>query len=181
MTGTNETHDPAQRSWVNSANSPGSDFPVQNLPYGRFRRFGAGQPWRIGIAIGNQVLDLHAAHTVPGWPADLALPLAALAGGDLNAVMALPAAQRQALRRAFSAALRESSIQAPTLDACLLAQADAEGVPVSPRSPAGSSGRGRNFTWARRSSVARARLGLPSKAGSPGSRSRSPRIASTSG
>ena len=126
MTGIDESHDPALRSWVASANLPQADFPLQNLPYGRFRRLGAAQPWRIGIAIGDQVLDLHAAHSVPGWPADLALPLAALASGDLNAVMALPAARRQALRTAFSAALREGSVQATTLAACLLPQTDAE-------------------------------------------------------
>jgi fumarylacetoacetase len=28
----NETHDPARRSWVQSANDPSTDFPLQNLP-----------------------------------------------------------------------------------------------------------------------------------------------------
>ena len=40
---TNETHDPAARSWVESANRPGCDFPVQNLPFGVFRPLTA---WR---------------------------------------------------------------------------------------------------------------------------------------
>ena len=31
------THDPALRSWVGSANAADADFPVQNLPLGRFR------------------------------------------------------------------------------------------------------------------------------------------------
>ena len=31
-----ETHDPAVRSWVGSANRPGCDFPIQNLPLGVF-------------------------------------------------------------------------------------------------------------------------------------------------
>ncbi|NDG40311.1 MAG: fumarylacetoacetase, partial [Betaproteobacteria bacterium] len=53
-----QTHDPALRSWVASANVPGTDFPRQNLPYGRFRRAGSAQPWRIGVAIGDQILDL---------------------------------------------------------------------------------------------------------------------------
>jgi hypothetical protein len=51
------THDPALRSWVASANRASSDFPVQNLLYGRFRRAGSAEPWRIGIAIGDQVLE----------------------------------------------------------------------------------------------------------------------------
>ena len=33
----NETHDPARRSFVESANAPDSDFPIQNLPFGVFR------------------------------------------------------------------------------------------------------------------------------------------------
>jgi fumarylacetoacetase len=33
MTMLNETHDPALRSWVPSANVAGSDFPIQNLPF----------------------------------------------------------------------------------------------------------------------------------------------------
>ena len=55
------THDPALQSWVASANDEGTDFPIQNLPFGRFRRAGTGEAWRIGVAIGDQVLDLRAA------------------------------------------------------------------------------------------------------------------------
>ena len=32
-----DTHDPALQSWVESANEPGCDFPIQNLPFGIFR------------------------------------------------------------------------------------------------------------------------------------------------
>ncbi len=53
------THDASLRSWVESANDAGGDFPVQNLPLGVFRRGGSG-PARIGCAIGDQVLDLAA-------------------------------------------------------------------------------------------------------------------------
>ena len=52
----NATHDPALRSFVPSANRAGHDFPIQNLPFGVFRRAGA-EP-RIGVAIGDEVLDL---------------------------------------------------------------------------------------------------------------------------
>ena len=34
------THAPALTSWVASANLQGCEFPVQNLPYGPFRRAG---------------------------------------------------------------------------------------------------------------------------------------------
>ncbi|MEC8818533.1 MAG: fumarylacetoacetase, partial [Planctomycetota bacterium] len=54
----NTTNDPARRSWVESANDPGTDFPIQNLPFGLFTR-GEGDTPRIGVAIGDQVLDCH--------------------------------------------------------------------------------------------------------------------------
>jgi len=37
----NHTHDVGARSWVASANAPGCDFPIQNLPYAMFRRTGS--------------------------------------------------------------------------------------------------------------------------------------------
>ncbi len=51
----NATHDPQRRSWVASANRPGGAFPIQNLPFGIFQD--AGLP-AIGVAIGDQILDL---------------------------------------------------------------------------------------------------------------------------
>ena len=54
------THDANARSWVESANADGTDFPIQNLPFGRFRRAGTKEALRIGVAIGDEVLDLHA-------------------------------------------------------------------------------------------------------------------------
>jgi len=45
-----ETHDPVLDSWVHAANDPANDFPLQNLPFGRFRRPGE-RDWRIGVAI----------------------------------------------------------------------------------------------------------------------------------
>ncbi len=43
------------KSWLASANDPGSDFPIQNLPYGVFRH---AEKQRIGVAIGDRILDL---------------------------------------------------------------------------------------------------------------------------
>jgi len=48
------------KSWVESANDPASDFPIQNLPFGVFRRKGTNEAPRGGVAIGDQVLDLAA-------------------------------------------------------------------------------------------------------------------------
>jgi fumarylacetoacetase len=52
-----ETHDPRLRSWVASANAPGCDFPIQNLPLGVFRSPETSRG-HIGVAIGDRVLDL---------------------------------------------------------------------------------------------------------------------------
>jgi fumarylacetoacetase len=54
------THDPGLRSWVESANEPGCDFPIQNLPFGIFKRKGATEAPRGGVAIGDQIFDLAA-------------------------------------------------------------------------------------------------------------------------
>jgi fumarylacetoacetase len=51
-----QTHNPELRSWVESANRPDTDFPIQNLPYATFRRRGEEQS-RLGIAIGDMLLD----------------------------------------------------------------------------------------------------------------------------
>ena len=61
-TGLNATHDPALRSWVESANWIDCDFPLQNLPYSVFRVLGSSEAHRIGVGIGDQILDVSAAH-----------------------------------------------------------------------------------------------------------------------
>lgn len=52
------THDPDLKSWVQSANSPVTDFPIQNLPFGIFKRSNTNECLRIGVAIGDQILDV---------------------------------------------------------------------------------------------------------------------------
>lgn len=52
---------PALRSWVPV--SEGSDFPIQNLPFGVFRS-SPSERGRIGVAIGDSILDLQAVHEV---------------------------------------------------------------------------------------------------------------------
>lgn len=59
MSGPNRTHDPAAQSWVESANGH-SNFPVQNLPFGVFRRLGAEEEPRVGVAIGDRIIDIAA-------------------------------------------------------------------------------------------------------------------------
>ena len=87
-----ETHDPELKSWVESANHPGCDFPIQNLPLGVFRTQDDLSP-RLGVAIGDFILDARP------W----------LAGDSLNGYMSLPATQRRDLRRTLSKALAKGS------------------------------------------------------------------------
>jgi fumarylacetoacetase len=54
----NETHDPNLKSWVESANDPDTDFPIQNLPFCVFRESGGDGFERIGVRIGDKVFDL---------------------------------------------------------------------------------------------------------------------------
>ena len=101
-----ETHDRGRRSWVTSANVAGADFPLQNLPLGVFRS-GTTAP-RIGVAIGDRVLDLRAA--VETGAIALPLPLAeACRSPVLNGLMRSGADGSVALRRVVHALLAEGS------------------------------------------------------------------------
>lgn len=122
MTALDETHDPALRSWVASANEADCDFPVQNLPYGRFRRAASDEPLRVGVAIGDQILDLKLALGQCPWDATVAELIAPLADGDLASLMARSVDERRLLRLALSTALRGDSMQGPFLELCLVPQ-----------------------------------------------------------
>ena len=60
----NETHDPNLKSWVESANTPNTDFPIQNLPFCRFINDESERV--IGLAIGDKVLEINA------WSSEIA-------------------------------------------------------------------------------------------------------------
>ena len=99
-----ETHDSARKSWVESANGH-PDFPIQNLPLGIFSP--GNHAARPGVAIGDYILDL----------GGLAGPLPdaighALSGRTLNALMALPQADRIAMRRRLSELLSDETHRA---------------------------------------------------------------------
>ncbi|HYV96277.1 MAG TPA: fumarylacetoacetase [Gemmatimonadaceae bacterium] len=93
---TDRTHNPAAASWVESANDPSTDFPLQNLPLGVFRAPGGKD--RIGVAIGDRVLDL-AACDESGYLNDLAAPTRrALHAPVLNSLIGEGRAAMGALR-----------------------------------------------------------------------------------
>ncbi len=108
----NTTHDPARRSWLPSANEPGGDFPVQNLPYGTYATTPDGEA-QVGVAIGDQVLDLSAlAHL--GWlQGEVQDTLRLAVDGGLAALMACDDARLSALRHAISDLLSTAGALAP--------------------------------------------------------------------
>ena len=56
----NETHDPNLKSWVESANAPDTDFPIQNLPFCEFDyETEESAEWSVGVIIGDKILNLN--------------------------------------------------------------------------------------------------------------------------
>src|SRR5690348_10532375 len=105
----NDTHRVELMSWVESAQTPGSDFPIQNLPFGVFWRPGRSERARVGVAIGDQIVDVAAcldAGLIDGPAAEAADCCRA---SQLNDLMALRSSASSALRRALSELLRVDS------------------------------------------------------------------------
>jgi fumarylacetoacetase len=103
---TDETHDPTIRSWVDSANRLGTDFPIQNLPFGVCRRLGSSEPPQVCVAIGDFALRVSSCSREgllrgPSEPA-----AAACASSSLNKLLALGRPHWSALRRELHAILR---------------------------------------------------------------------------
>ena len=103
------THAADLRSWVESANDPTTDFPIQNLPFGVFRRRGTDESPRVGVAIGDQIFDLAAADI--------------MRAEALNELMSLGRETSRELRAEVSARLRDGVEPQPSL---LVAMSDAE-------------------------------------------------------
>jgi fumarylacetoacetase len=104
-----QTHDPALKSFIASANVPGCDFPIQNLPYVTFRRRSASGEPRIGVAIGNDLLDIAAVADLLDGAAGHAA--AACAAAHLNDVMKLGPTYWAALRCELSQLLSTTDPQ----------------------------------------------------------------------
>ncbi len=107
MTGINSTHALELQSWVDSANEPGTDFPIQNLPFGRFKEPG-DVTWRIGVAIGQEIVDLQAAGLTDH--------------ADMARLMEQPVAARKRLRQALSDGLRAGGPHRAAFEAALHCQ-----------------------------------------------------------
>ena len=119
------THDPKVRSWLPAANLAGCAFPIQNLPFGVFRRARSAEPFRGGVAIGDQILDLAAVADANLFPGDARPGIRAGSLASLNSLMQLGPPVWGALRRALFEALAQGSALEGALRACLVPQEDA--------------------------------------------------------
>jgi fumarylacetoacetase len=126
MVSINETHSPDLHSWVESANQPDTDFPIQNLPFGVFSLNGQSEPPHIGVAIGDRILDLAQCHSV-GLLHDLPTEIqTACAASSLNQLMAMGSSAASTLRQWLSQFLRTTGNASPPEHPVLVAMADAE-------------------------------------------------------
>lgn len=115
-----QTHDPATQSWVPSANDSGTDFPIQNLPFGAFRRRTGGELPHIGVAIGADVFDLHRAALV-GTLGELEPAVhSALLAPDLSRLMALGRPAARQVRAAVHRVLQSESPVPRPPEECLV-------------------------------------------------------------
>jgi fumarylacetoacetase len=125
----NRTHDPELSSWVVSAQGP-TDFPIQNLPFGVFRRRESRDAPAVGIAIGDQILDVSSGAAAGVFTGAARTAAEACAEPSLNRLMELGTRSGTALREQVSAFLSTDSAsyrKDPTLaDRCLVPMAEAE-------------------------------------------------------
>lgn len=113
-TAINETHDKDLRSWVESANEPGCEFPIQNLPYGVFHHEDEDEDdARVGVAIGDRILDLSVLaenDLLEDVDADEDEDIEEdVSAAMLNLLMCSEPARWSALRRRISQLLREDN------------------------------------------------------------------------
>jgi fumarylacetoacetase len=104
----NETHEASAESWVQAANAERAAFPIQNLPFGIFKARESRAAGRVGVAIGDAILDVAACHEAGLLP-DAAEAASACSDTALNALMNLAPAQVSRLRRTIFTVLRRGS------------------------------------------------------------------------
>ena len=122
----NGTHAAALQSWVDSANRPDTDFPLQNLPFGVFRPRSGRERFRGGVALGDQVVDLGAEPLRGLSSGVVAEALEACGEPTLNSFFSLGRASWSALRAFLSEVLRADSPHAARLRSALVPQSEVE-------------------------------------------------------
>lgn len=131
----NETHDPKLRSWVESANDPETDFPIQNLAVCAYRPRRDDEDTFVGVAIGDRVLNLFACAMDglldgTGWQEPIREFGCGAHVAGLDAV--LRGASPGALRRRLVDLLKEGSQTRGNLEQLLTKREDAAFHPVQP-------------------------------------------------
>lgn len=126
MSSVNETHDPSLKSWVESANMPGCDFPIQNLPFAQFKRAGSDENFRGGVAIGNQIIDLARLTALSVFSGKANKAASAGAQSSLNALMAMGRETWSELRLSLSRGLRLDSADKQQIEQCMVSQNEVE-------------------------------------------------------
>ena len=94
-------------SWVASANRAGTDFPIENLPYGVFRSPGKADAPRVGVAIGDRVLDIGRCGQNGLFEGAADFAASACQAPSLNYLMSLGAPHWHALRARITELLSE--------------------------------------------------------------------------
>ena len=120
------THDPKTKSWLDSVNLPGAEFPLQNLPFGIFRRRDSEEVPRVGVAIGDSVLDVVACAANHPFPEPAAQAAIACASSSLNALMALGQPHWTALRHHLHSLLRSDAERNAARSVVLVPLAESE-------------------------------------------------------
>ncbi|MEH6444991.1 MAG: fumarylacetoacetase [Oceanospirillaceae bacterium] len=122
----NNTHNTALTSWVVSANSENTDFPIQNLPFAIFRRSNSDEAFRGGVAIGDQIIDLAALAELALFEGVAQEALLMCSKSQLNDFMAMDHTAWSALRAALSSALTTDCALESKVQPILIAQDQVE-------------------------------------------------------
>jgi fumarylacetoacetase len=126
----NATHDPQRRSFIASANAEGTDFPIQNLPFGVFDD---GKGARGGVALGDQIIDLAQLLAIGALSGTAASTAMVASRASLTDLFELPTGDVSALRAALSELYAEGSpLQTRVEAACAPAASATMLMPARP-------------------------------------------------
>lgn len=121
-----KANNPQLKSWVEV--KPGSDFPIQNLPFGIFKTQKDSEP-RVGVAIGEFIVDMNVASGL-GATAGIDLPFNVFQKKSLNDFIALGKRVTNQVREQLSDFLSEgnsSLLQHPNIiENLLVKQSEAQ-------------------------------------------------------
>jgi fumarylacetoacetase len=121
---------PELQSFVATANDPANHFPIQNVPFCVYKPLASGVPFRIGVGIGDQILDVRQAARIGilrGLGPEI---IEACQLANLNALFDLGRSSVRSLRDQLMALLSKESTDVATVQPLLLDQSSVEfGVP----------------------------------------------------